>query len=97
MSVGTWPRWLTRTVRDAGHRLGGIGFGAAGTVGDKEERDYHYGAIPELLLSLRLMVGELGIIEVCRRQFHVHRAPGAGGGGGQTSVRPQLIIARTRP
>jgi hypothetical protein len=90
-SVGTVAQWwLTRTVALQGTVLAGIGFGAAGTVGDKDERDYHYGAIPELLLSLRLLVGELGMLEVGGRQFHVV-GTGAGGGGAETTGGRELI------
>lgn len=68
-TVGQW--WLTRTVALQGTALAGVGFGAAGTVGDREERDYHYGVIPEGLLTLRLIVGDLAMLEVSDRQYHV--------------------------
>src|SRR5229473_1089999 len=79
-TVGQW--WITETVALQGTLLGGIGFGAAGTVGDKGERDYHYGVIPELLLNLRLIVGELAMLESGGRQFHVI---GTGSGGGTSA------------
>jgi hypothetical protein len=37
-TVGQW--WLTRRIALQGAVLGGVGFGAAGTVGDQAERDY---------------------------------------------------------
>lgn len=85
-TVGQW--WLTRTVALQGTVLGGIGFGAAGTLGDKEERDYHFGGIPEVLLNLRLIVGERAMLEATGRQFHVI---GTGSGGGTTDIGRELI------
>jgi len=43
-TVGQW--WLSRTIALQGMVLGGVGFGASGTVADPQERDYHYGVIP---------------------------------------------------
>jgi hypothetical protein len=72
LSLGTVAQWwLTRTLALQGTALAGVGFGAAGTVGDKEERDYHYGVIPEGLLSLRLIAGDLAMLEASGRQYHV--------------------------
>ena len=50
-TVGQW--WLTRTLALQGAALGGAGFGAAGTVGDEDQRDYHFGAVPQVVLGLR--------------------------------------------
>jgi hypothetical protein len=78
-SVGQW--WLTRRLALQGTAIAGLGFGAAGTVADKAERDYHYGVVPQALLGLRLIFGERAMIDVSGRQFHVI-GTGAGGGGG---------------
>ena len=50
--------WLSRAVALQGTALGRLGFGAAGTVADRAERDYHYGLIPQALLGLRLIFGD---------------------------------------
>ena len=68
-TVGQW--WLTRTLALQGTALGGAGFGAAGTVGDEDERDYRYGLVPEALLSLRLIAGERAMLEASARQYWV--------------------------
>ncbi len=71
-AVGTVAQWwLTRTVALQGTALVGVGFGAAGTVGDRAERDYRYGVIPEPLLGLRLIVSDLAMIEAQGRQYWV--------------------------
>jgi hypothetical protein len=68
-TIGQW--WLTRTVALQASALAGVGFGAAGTVGDRAERDYHYGVIPEGLLGLRLIFADLAMLEAQGRQYHV--------------------------
>jgi len=71
-AVGTVAQWwLTRTVALQGTALVGVGFGAAGTAGDREERDYRYGVIPEPLLGLRLIISDLAMIEAQGRQYYV--------------------------
>jgi hypothetical protein len=72
LSLGTvFQWWLTRTLALQGTGLGGAGFGAGGTVGDKEERDYRYGIIPETLLNLRLIVSDRAMLEASTRQYWV--------------------------
>lgn len=68
-TVGQW--WLTRTLALQGAALGGAGFGAAGTVGDEDQRDYRYGAIPEVILNLRLIAGDRAMLETTLRQYWV--------------------------
>ncbi|HMH51469.1 MAG TPA: DUF3943 domain-containing protein [Candidatus Acidoferrum sp.] len=91
LSVGTVAQWwLTRTLALQGMAFAGIGFGAAGTVGDQDERDYHYGVIPEGLLSLRLIAGELAMLEASGRQYHVI-GTGSGGGPGVDTFGREVI------
>ena len=68
-TVGQW--WLSGTVALQASVLGGAGFGAAGTVGDEEERDYRYGVIPHGIVGLRLIVGDLLMLEGQGRQYWV--------------------------
>jgi hypothetical protein len=42
-TVGQW--WLAQQIALQVTALGGLGFGASGTVADRAERDYHYGVI----------------------------------------------------
>jgi hypothetical protein len=91
VSLGTVAQWwLAPKVALQGTALGGIGFGAAGTVGDRAERDYHYGAIPEVLLNLRLIFGERAMLEASGRQYHV-LGTGSGGGTGANSLGREMI------
>src|SRR5947207_3198548 len=59
LSLGTTSQWwLSRTVALQSTALVGVGFGAAGTVADEDERDYNYGVIPQVILRLRVILGE---------------------------------------
>jgi Domain of unknown function (DUF3943) len=68
-TIGQW--WLTKTWALQATALAGVGFGAAGTVGDRAERDYHYGVIPEGLVGVRLIVADIAMLEAQGRQYHV--------------------------
>ena len=87
-TVGQW--WLSRAVALQGTVLGGVGFGAAGTVGDQAERDYHYGIIPEVLLGLRAIFGERVMIDATGRQYYV-AGKGAGGGISTSDIGGEII------
>jgi hypothetical protein len=72
VSMGTvFQWWLARQVALQGTALGGLGLGAAGTVGDRAERDYHYGLTPLTLLGLRLIFGDRAMLEATGRQYYV--------------------------
>ncbi|HEX4994196.1 MAG TPA: DUF3943 domain-containing protein [Methylomirabilota bacterium] len=72
VSIGTvFQWWLTRQVALQGTALGGIGLGAAGTVGNRAEREYHYGLTPLSLLGFRLIFGERAMLEATGRQYYV--------------------------
>jgi hypothetical protein len=94
LSVGTTLQWwLSRAVALQGTAIGGFGFGASGTVGDRAERDYHYGVAPQTILGARLIFGDRAMLDVTGRQFYV---AGKGSGGGvSTSNFGQEIITRT--
>lgn len=68
-TVAQW--WLTRRMALQGTALLGVGFGAAGTVANEDERDYRYGVIPQAILALRLIAGDMAMLEAGGRQYHV--------------------------
>jgi hypothetical protein len=72
VSLGTTAQWwISKTVALQGTALGGIGYGAAGTIHGSGERDYHYGATPQALLALRLMFGETANVDLTARSYYV--------------------------
>ena len=50
-----------------GTALAGAGYGAAGSIEQTGERDYHYGLTPHGLLSLCFMFGERVMIDLTGR------------------------------
>jgi len=61
-----------------------------GTAGDKDERDYRYGVIPEALLSLRLIVSDQAMLEAQARQYWIVGL-GAGASPGADQFGHELI------
>jgi len=91
LSLGTVAQWwLTRRIALQGTVLGGVGFGAAGTVGDRAERDYHYGIIPEALVGLRAIFGERLMVDATGQQYYV-AGKGAGGGISTSDIGGEII------
>jgi hypothetical protein len=70
-----------------GAALGGVGYGAAGTIHGSGERDYHYGATPQGLLELRLILGDRAMLNVTAHEYYVS-------GLGSTEHRGSENIAR---
>ncbi len=75
LSLGTTGQWwLSRSVALQGSALAGLGYGAGGgapTVGD---RDYHYGLTGQGLISLRLLIGDIAMLEATRREYFISDA-----------------------
>ena len=72
LSLGTtWQTWLSQDVALQGTALGGAGYGAAGSIQRTGDRDYHYGASPQALLALRLILGERAMFDFTGREYYV--------------------------
>jgi len=54
-----------------GTTLGGAGYGAAGSIHRTGDRDYHYGADPQALVALRLILGDRAMIDLTGREYYV--------------------------
>jgi Domain of unknown function (DUF3943) len=77
LSFGTTAQWwLSQNVALQGSGLAGLGYGAGGNVTNKGERHYHYGAVPQGLLSMRLILGDRAMLEMAGREYYV-TAPGS--------------------
>jgi hypothetical protein len=91
LSLGTVAQWwLSRAVAFQAAVFGGVGFGAAGTVADEFERDYHYGVTPQGLLTLRLIFGGRAMLEGTGSQYYV-AGPSSGGGVGTHDFSSEII------
>ncbi len=72
VSFGTTAQWwIADNVALQGTALAGVGYGAAGTIHGPGERNYHYGATPQALLSLRLLLGERVNVDLTARSYYV--------------------------
>jgi hypothetical protein len=72
LSLGTTGQWwLSRAVALQGSALGGIGYGAGGTVHPTGERDYHYGAVAQGLLAARLIFGDKAMFDMTGREYYI--------------------------
>ncbi len=91
LSLGTTGQlWLSETTALQGTVLGGLGYAAVGTVGGKDERDYHYGVAPQGLLSLRLILGKQASIDLTGREYFVSDVGNANRGGHDNIIRSDL-------
>jgi hypothetical protein len=71
-SVGTTAQWwLSQKTALQGTALGGVGFAGAGATLNANEGSYHYGATPQALLALRLILGERVMFESTAREYYV--------------------------
>jgi len=68
-TTGQW--WLARAIALQGTVLGGLGYGAAGTIHSTGERNYHYGITPQGLFDLRLILGDVAMLNVAAREYYV--------------------------
>ncbi len=68
-TVGQW--WLARKTALQGSALLGLGWGAAGNISGPGQRDYHYGLTGQGLLGLRLIYGNLAMLEATYREYYV--------------------------
>ncbi len=91
LSLGTVNQWwLTKRIALQATVLGGVGFGAAGTVGDQAERDYQYGVIPQALVGLRAIFGERLMVDATGRQYYI-AGKNAGSGIATSDIGGEII------
>lgn len=83
-SLGTTFQWRpARKVALQGSALGGVGYANAGTIAPQaNERDFHYGAAPQVLFALRGIFGTRAMLDATARGYYLtgtgaSRAPGS--------------------
>lgn len=72
-SLGTTFQWrLPRKLALQGTAAAGLGYGTAGTVLPlADETDFHYGAAPQGLLALRLLLGDRAMLDATARGYRI--------------------------
>lgn len=73
VSLGTTGRWLIDdNITMQGYVLGGVGFGAGGTIHETEEgRNNHYGAVPQALVAMKMLLQDTAWLELAAQDFVV--------------------------
>ena len=82
VSLGTTAQWwLMPHVALQYSALGGVGYAAAGTIKGAGERNYRYGTTPQGLLALRLIFGDLAMVDMNERAYYISDLYGTSPGG----------------
>ena len=77
-SLGTTAQWwLAPAVALQGTVLGGIGLGAGGKAFSETDRDYHYGATGRAVLALRLILGDVAMLDTTARGYYISSLGGS--------------------
>jgi hypothetical protein len=93
LSLGTTAQWwLSRKVALQGTALGGVGYGAAGTIHGQGERDYHYGLTPQSLIALRMIFGERAAVDLAGRDYFVSRVASTESRGSENILRGEASV-----
>ncbi|QXE89200.1 DUF3943 domain-containing protein [Geomonas subterranea] len=73
LSLGTTAQyWISPGGAAQGSLLGGVGFGATGLESDvREERGYHYGVTPQVLLAMNFLFGDRAMVDLSGRWYYV--------------------------
>jgi len=92
-SLGTTAQWwLSHAVALQGTGLAGVGYGAAGTIASKGDRDYHYGVVPQGLLALRLIFADLAMLDMTGREYYVSGVGSDNSGGREYIARGNVSL-----
>lgn len=68
-TTGQW--WVSPKVALQIEALAGGGYGSAGVIDGRGERDYHAGVTPQGMLSLRALFGDRALLELTARDYYV--------------------------
>ena len=93
LSLGTTGQWwLGKRIALQNSLLGGVGFGAAGSVGQTDgTKEYHYGAVPQGLAAIRLIAYNRLLFECSGQEFFV-TGSGSDAGGEENVSRLSLAL-----
>ncbi len=87
-SLGTTAQWwLMPHVALQYSALGGVGYAAAGTIRGEGLRNYRYGATPQALLALRLIMGDRAMVDANAREYYVSDLAGTSPPGDEVIER----------
>lgn len=77
-SIGTTGQWwLSKKTALQGTAMAGVGMGAGGSTLNAGDRNYHYGATPEGVLALRLILSDKVMLDSTAREYLVSTLGGS--------------------
>lgn len=82
LGLGTTAQvWLGDETALQGTVIGAVGYGSAGTIRGRGDRDYHSGITPQAQVSTRLIFSDVAAFELAARGYHVtdHESEESGG------------------
>jgi hypothetical protein len=94
VSLGTTAQWrLSDALVMQGTLLGGVGWAAVGTIADASmDRNYHYGASPQALGALRVIFGDVAVLDMTGRDYYLGSLSGLGSEGSDTVLRGKIAL-----
>lgn len=72
--------------------LGGVGYGAAGTINGADEQDYHYGVTPQMLVAARFISLDRAALDLTLRDFFVSRLASTAHRGSENNARVDGLL-----
>ena len=94
LSAGTTVQWwLNETMAIHGTALAGVGYTAVQSLLLRDDRDYHYGMAPQMLLGLRLISGRRASVDLTAREYYVSDVAGLGTDQHDTIFRGDAALA----
>jgi hypothetical protein len=94
VALGTTSQWwLSQRVALQGTALAGLGYGAGGDISGSSERNYHYAGTAQGLLDLRLIIGDLAMLDFRGNQYYISDVVATAPKGSETVTRVDLGFA----
>jgi hypothetical protein len=89
----TTQSWPARSLALQSTALLGMGYSAVQSAGSADDRDYHYGAAPQALASVRLIAGSWAALDLTARGYFISSVAGFGAERRDTIFRGDASVA----
>lgn len=93
LSLGSTGQWLlSPTLALQGHASAGLGYTAMGTVRSSAPRDDRYGVAPQILLALRMVLGNEASVDMTVRKYFAGNVERSGDHGSNGVLRGEAAF-----
>jgi hypothetical protein len=94
LGLGTTGQWrASDALTMQGTVMGGLGWTAVGTISDaQEDRTYHYGASPQALVALRVLFGNVAMLDMSGREYYLGSVSGLAAENSDTVLRGSIAL-----